>query len=142
MFSICGNGCIALLKNWITSTKSFKYKPFISKYKLKGINYPSRIDDWKTFEKINWQLLVIFCILSLYLKNKFDLWKTNNSINDSKQRKRRLALSRSKRTMCVTERYCVTVLTSKHDGDFLCSNCLHSFRTENKHVKINIFVEL
>ena len=23
-------------------------------------------------------------------------------------------------------------VTSKHDGDFHCLNCLHSFRTENK----------
>ena len=23
-------------------------------------------------------------------------------------------------------------ITSKHDGDFYCLNCLHSFRTENK----------
>ena len=23
-------------------------------------------------------------------------------------------------------------ITSKHKGDFLCLNCLHSFRTENK----------
>ena len=28
-------------------------KPFINKYKWKGINYPSKIDDWKTFEKNN-----------------------------------------------------------------------------------------
>ena len=24
-------------------------------------------------------------------------------------------------------------LTSKHDGDFYCLNCFHSFATENKH---------
>ena len=27
-------------------------KPFINEYKWKGINYPSKIDDWKAFEKI------------------------------------------------------------------------------------------
>ena len=26
-------------------------KPFIDKYNLKGINCPSKIDDWKTFQK-------------------------------------------------------------------------------------------
>ena len=26
-------------------------KPFINKCKWRGINYPSKIDDWKTFEK-------------------------------------------------------------------------------------------
>ena len=28
-------------------------KPFINKCNWKGINYPSKIDDWKTFEKNN-----------------------------------------------------------------------------------------
>ena len=28
-------------------------KPFINKYYWKGINYPEKIDDWKTFEKNN-----------------------------------------------------------------------------------------
>ena len=28
-------------------------KPFTNKYKWKLINYPSKIDDWKTFEKNN-----------------------------------------------------------------------------------------
>ena len=28
-------------------------KPFINKYNWKGTNYPSKIDDWKTFQKNN-----------------------------------------------------------------------------------------
>ena len=28
-------------------------KPFINKYNWKRINYPSKIDDWKMFEKSN-----------------------------------------------------------------------------------------
>ena len=28
-------------------------KPFINKYNWEGINYPSKIDDWKAFEKDN-----------------------------------------------------------------------------------------
>ena len=63
----------------------------------------------------------------LYLKNYFELWKTNNSINDFKQRKRRLALS------CVKETFTLLRgITSKHHGDFYCLNFLHSFRTETK----------
>ena len=38
-------------------------KHFINKYNWKGINYPSKIDDWETFEKKIWQLLLTFCIL-------------------------------------------------------------------------------
>ena len=29
-----------------------KIKPFVDKYNLKGINYLSKNDDWKKFEKI------------------------------------------------------------------------------------------
>ena len=28
-------------------------KPFINRYNWEGTNYPSKIDDWKTFEKNN-----------------------------------------------------------------------------------------
>ena len=38
-------------------------KPFINKYNWKGINYPSKIDDWKTLEKNNPTIaLDILCI--------------------------------------------------------------------------------
>ena len=30
-----------------------KIKPFINRYRWKGINYPSAKDDWKMFEKNN-----------------------------------------------------------------------------------------
>ena len=38
-------------------------KPFINKYKSKGISYLFKMNDWKTFEKKIRQLLVIFCII-------------------------------------------------------------------------------
>ena len=41
-------------------------KPFINKYKWKGINYPSKTDDWKTFEKNN----PIIALNILYIKEK------------------------------------------------------------------------
>ena len=49
-------------------------KSFINKYNWKGINYESKIDDWKTFEKNNPILLSIFyklkkkSISGIYLK--------------------------------------------------------------------------
>ena len=41
-------------------------KPFIKKYKMKGINYQSKIDNWKTFEKNNRTIALNF----LYIKEK------------------------------------------------------------------------
>ena len=40
-------------------------KPFINKYNWKGINYSSKMDDWKTFEKNPTIVLNI-----LYIKEK------------------------------------------------------------------------
>ena len=55
------------------------------------------------------------------------MWKTNNSINYSRWRKRRLAL------FCCKKPYTLLRgITSKHHGDFYYLNCIHSFRTENK----------
>ena len=76
-------------------------KPFIHKYNWKGINYLSKIDDWKRFEKNNLKIALNT------LKKKKEIYpasiskhnpcKTNNSINDSKRRKRRMTLSCSKK---------------------------------------------
>ena len=79
----------------------------------------------------------------LYFKVSFKLCETNNSHSDSKCSKRRLVLSCSKETLCITKK-----ITSNYGGDFYYLNCLHSFRTENKlslmkeYVKVKIFVEM
>ena len=41
-------------------------KSFINKYNWEGINYPSKIDDWKTFEKNNQTIALNI----LYIKEK------------------------------------------------------------------------
>ena len=38
-------------------------KPFINKHNWNGINYPSKIDHWKTFEKNNSTIGLNICIL-------------------------------------------------------------------------------
>ena len=43
--------------------KVFNIEPFINKYKWKGINYPSKVNDRKSFGEKTRQLLLIFCIL-------------------------------------------------------------------------------
>ena len=62
MFSIRSNFCIKL--------RSSSINLFIKKYNCKGINYPSKIDDWKTFEEnIPAIALNYLLIKELYLKN-------------------------------------------------------------------------
>ena len=41
-------------------------KPFVNKYNWRGINYPSRIDDWKAFEKNDLKISLNI----LYVKEK------------------------------------------------------------------------
>ena len=66
-------------------------KPFINEYNWKGINYPAKIDDWKTFEKSNstitFNILYIKGkeIISAYIsRHNSTRKKTNNSLDDSK----------------------------------------------------------
>ena len=55
------------------------------------------------------------------------MWKTNSSLNDYKRKKKRLALSCSKKPSTFFRG-----VTSKYHGDFQCLNCIHSFRKENQ----------
>ena len=85
MLLICSNG-------WridkLNPERVSNVKPFINKCTWKGINYPSEIDDRKTFEKNNLTTVVNI----LYLKEK-EICPSYNSPNDYKWRKRGLALS-------------------------------------------------
>ena len=50
-------------------------KSFINKYNREGINYPSKIDDWKTFKMNNltfnfWIHLIFNTLNILYIKEK------------------------------------------------------------------------
>ena len=96
--------------------------------------------------KIIQQLLLIFCLLKkrkhvqLISQISIRIVKSKNSINDSKRRKKRMALSCSKKLSALLHG-----IISKHKGDFYCLNCLHSFRTENKlkyHEKVCILIKL
>ena len=53
MFSIRGNCCINYEEIKWNPERVSNIKPFINKFKWKGMNYLSKIDDWKTFEKNN-----------------------------------------------------------------------------------------
>ena len=104
---------------WYTATVALNYEesnwnperisniiPFLNKNNWGEINYPSKISDWKAFEKNNptIALNILYTkereILPVYI-SKHNAWKTNNSINDSKQRKRRMALSCSKKAIYI-----------------------------------------
>ena len=116
-------------------------KPFINKYSWKRINYPSKIDDWKTLEKNNWTIVLnILCIKEKGICQTYISKIYSNSEkqiillmipNEEKEEWYYLAVKKLPTSL--------RGRTSKHHGDFYCFNCLHSFRTENKlksHVRV------
>ena len=58
-------------------------KPFINRYNWKGINYPSKIDDWKTFEKNN--PTIALNILYTKEKERCPAYISKNNSNFEKQ---------------------------------------------------------
>ena len=86
-------------------------KPFINKYNWKQINYPSKIDDWKTFKKNN--LTIAVNILYIKEKNIYPAYISKHNSTHEKQiillmipneKKRRMELSCSKKTICIIKR--------------------------------------
>ena len=55
----------------------------MNKYKCKGINYPSKIDDWKTFEKNN--PAIAFNILYVKEKEMCPAYISKINLNCEKQ---------------------------------------------------------
>ena len=126
------------------SRKSLKHKPFINKFNREKINYPSKIDDWKKVEKNNTTIAPKEQkILPAYISNH----------NPTREKTIILLMIPNKeKEGChyLAVKKIFTLLrgiTSKHNGDFYCFNCLHTFRTENKlksHEKLcknKVFVE-
>ena len=126
------------------SRKSFKHKPFINKFNREKINYPSKIDDWKKVEKNNPTIAPKEQkILPAYISNHNPTREKTIILlmipNKEKEGCHYLALKKIFTLL--------RGITSKHNGDFYCFNCLHTFRTENKlksHEKLcknKVFVE-
>ena len=126
------------------SRKSLKHEPFINKFNREKINYPSKIDDWKKVEKNNTTIAPKEQkILPAYISNH----------NPTREKTIILLMIPNKeKEGChyLAVKKIFTLLrgiTSKHNGDFYCFNCLHTFRTENKlksHEKLcknKVFVE-
>ena len=125
-------------------------KPFINEYNWKGINYPSKIDDWKTFEKNNLTIAVNI----LYIEEK-EIWPAyilKINVDCEKQIMILMILNEEKEGLhYLAAKKLSTLLreiTSKDHCNFYWLNCLHSFRTEmnlnlmKKYLKIKISAEL
>ena len=104
-------------------------KPFIDNYNWEKVNYPSKIEDWKRFEKnyltISLNLSYIIekkCMSCLYFKNNSSCEKLIillMLLNEENEGWHYFAITKLLALL--------RGITSKHNPDFYCLNSLHSF---------------
>ena len=63
-----------------------KIKPFINKYNWKGIKYPSKIDEWKTFEKSNLTIALSFFYIKEKEKEMYPAYISKHNSTHEKQK--------------------------------------------------------
>ena len=106
----------------------------MNKYYWKERNYPSKIDDWKTFEKNN----PTISLNILYIKEKEICPAYISKINSNCEKQIILLMIPNKEKegwhylVIKTLSTLLRRITSKHQDDFYCLNCLHSFRAEKR----------
>ena len=110
-------------------------QPFINKHNSKATNYPSKIDDWKAFEKDN--PTIARDILYINEKEIYPAYKSKHNSTRGRQIILLMILTKEKegRWHYLAVKILSALLhgiTSNRKGDFYCLNYLHSFRTKNK----------
>ena len=137
------------------ASRTIQIKPFTNKYKLEGIKFPSKIDDWKIFEKNNVTIAVnVLCVKknenhgnvsknNPNAEKKIILFMIQNGEN-SKPLKTLAASGRSEGREAKSEKrrwhYLAVKKSSpllrgtilKNSRDFHCLNCLLSFVSNKK----------
>ena len=107
-----------------------KVKPFINNCNWKDIEFPSHSKDWRKFECNNKEIALNI----LYVSEHNDARNNQVSllmITDGTSNWHYLAIKNISGLL--------RGITSSHNGDFYCLNCLHSYRTKSKlknHEKI------
>ena len=112
--------------------KITKMKPFINKYNLEKVNFPSEKDDWKKFEKNN----VTIALNVLYAKKgkTYPAYVSKHNSNCEKQ-VIIFMIPNGEGWYYLAVKKLSTLLnriTSKHHVDFYCLNCLHSFEKKER----------
>ena len=140
------------------SERISKLKPFINNSNWKGIEFPSHSKDWRKFECNNKTIALNMLYVSY---NKEQIKQTYTSKQDKEQTKQdkeqikqiRQAYISKHNDKHVNQEILLMIadevsnwhylaaksisgflrgITSNHNGDFYCLNCLHSYTTEKK----------
>ena len=121
-------------------------EPFIDQYNWEGIKFPTGIKDWKKYERNNKTIALNILLIphnentiNLAYKSKYNREHENQVVLlmiTNGEKWHYIAL-KSERTddgfNCPISSLSRLFrgITSNHNGDFYCLNCLHSFRTDN-----------
>ena len=107
----------------------------MNNYNWKGINYPSKLDDWKIFKKNNPAVA-----LNNLCTNEKEIYPAYISKINSNCEKQiiLLMIPNEEKEGCyylAVKKWSALLhrITSNHKGDFYCLNSLNSFRTETEN---------
>ena len=111
-----------------------KIQPFIDNYSWKEIDFLSHSKDWKNFESNNKSIVLNILYVSHNSKEIRHPYKSKYNLNHENQ-VILLMITDGEKWHYLAVKSLSTLfrqITSKHDGDFYCLSCFHSYTTENK----------
>ena len=118
-----------------------KIKPFIDQYNWKEINFPSYKTYWKKFESNNKSIAFNILHIPYNAKEIRHAYKSKYNLNRTIQIIL-LMITDGKKWHYLAVKKLFSLLrgiTSKHEGDFYCLNCFHSYSTKEnlkKHYNV------
>ena len=111
-----------------------KIKPFIDKYNWKETEFPSHSKDWKKIESNDKSIAVNILYVPHNTEEIRYTYKSKYNLN-GKNQVILLMITDGKKWHYLAVKNLSALLTgisSTHEGDFSCLNCLCSYRTKNK----------
>ena len=119
-------------------------KPFIDQYNWKEIDFLSYKNEWNEFGKNNKTIALNI----LYVPYNTDKIRNAHKSKHNLSRENQvifLLITDGKKLHYLTVKSLSALLkgiTSKNNGDFYCSNCLHLYRTKDRVKNMEIFVKI
>ena len=111
-----------------------KIKLFIDQYNWKEIDFPSHKKVWRKFEPNNKSNALNILYVLYNTEEIRHAYKSKYNLNGENQVILLMITDGEKWHYLAVKKLHAFFkgITSKHDGDFYCLNCFHSFRTKNK----------
>ena len=118
-----------------------KVKPFVDKYDWTDINFPSHVNDWKKFALNNKSIALNVLYIPEGEKTIRQAYKSKSNLTRENQVILIMITDGEKWHYLTVRRLSALLkgITSKHDGDFYCLYCFHSYASEKsleKHMNV------